>query len=111
MIRLFTAAILMLVSTVASGQEKAIFLNSDNGNYVDFGDGQRFRVVDAVDGGRPADCPEGAYWTESIEVGAIISECAGSAQFRVIAPSSSSSWSLTPWPRPNEDDDAGPRME
>lgn len=111
MIRLFTVAALMLISHQAGGQEQAIFLESSNGGYVDLGDGQRFPVVLAIDGARPIDCPEGAYWSESIEVGSIVSECDGDSQYRVIAPSSLSSWSLMPWPRPVDDDDAGPRTE
>lgn len=111
MFRLFAVSVCLLVSSAVYSQEKAIFLNSENGGYIDFGDEQRFPVLRAIDGGRPADCPDGSYWSEKIEIGAVVSECAGNTQYRVIAPVGATNWSLLPWPRPIDDDDSGPRME
>lgn len=109
--RLFVVSVWLFVSASAYSQEKAIFLNSDNGGYIDFDDGQRFPIVRAIDGRRPADCPDGAFWSVEIEAGTILSECTGNTQYRVIAPTGATSWSLLPWPRPIDDDDSGPRME
>lgn len=111
MFRLFAVSVWLLVSTTVHSQENALYLNSEHGNYIDFGDGQRFPMVYSMDGERPADCPEGAYWSKKIEIGAVVSECVGNTQYRVIAPVGAGDWSLSPWPRPIDDDDSGPRME
>lgn len=99
-----------LAGTIAKADDGILLLQNGQMAVIDLAGAGQIPVVLAEGGMRPADCPDGAFWVDEIGIGAVLTECAGGAQYQVEGAIALGYWKLKPWPRPHDDDDAGPRV-